>query len=337
MKRSIRSKTKSVKKLIGFILLGIALITVYSVFFHENSKYVAGEYRYYTSYEKYKAQDKVVDYAALAYKEDKYNLARIKGSIESRIKSIDLYRHKINLFIDSLNSYKFTISDLNGFIDELSVLRGNFKMQQDLIERDKSDLNELENYITEFESGLISIKMYQEDILNSVSVLNSIDSTNTGYLKTVNSLNFAVTAEKQAFLEEIEKQREEERLKALAQIQSSKELEAELKEFERLVESESNSTYSSDYYYNYNPSVSISPSSNTFSSESNYIPHDYPIYPSTNTNPNHVHVKGHYKSNGTYVKPYVRTAPNSTLKDNFSTNPNINPYTGERGSVKFEY
>jgi len=52
------------------------------------------------------------------------------------------------------------------------------------------------------------------------------------------------------------------------------------------------------------------------------------------TNPNHVRVKGYYKSNGTYVKPYFRTAPNSTNRDNFSTRGNINPYTAKPGWIE---
>jgi antitoxin component YwqK of YwqJK toxin-antitoxin module len=51
------------------------------------------------------------------------------------------------------------------------------------------------------------------------------------------------------------------------------------------------------------------------------------------TNPNHVKVNGYYRKNGTYVKPHYRTAPNSTNRDNFSTFGNINPYTGQAGSI----
>jgi hypothetical protein len=52
-----------------------------------------------------------------------------------------------------------------------------------------------------------------------------------------------------------------------------------------------------------------------------------------------VSVKGHWKdtnrdgSKDTYVQPYQRTAPNDTLRDNYSTRGNTNPYTGERGTV----
>ena len=44
-----------------------------------------------------------------------------------------------------------------------------------------------------------------------------------------------------------------------------------------------------------------------------------------------VHVKGHIKADGTYVPPHERSSPNSTTTDNWSVQPNVNPYTGEPG------
>ncbi len=44
-----------------------------------------------------------------------------------------------------------------------------------------------------------------------------------------------------------------------------------------------------------------------------------------------VFVGGYYRQNGTYVSPYIRTAPNKTRNDNWSTVGNINPYTGRAG------
>jgi hypothetical protein len=46
-----------------------------------------------------------------------------------------------------------------------------------------------------------------------------------------------------------------------------------------------------------------------------------------------VHVKGYYKSNGTYVQPHYRSSPNGTVLDNYSTKGNVNPYTGKEGTV----
>lgn len=52
----------------------------------------------------------------------------------------------------------------------------------------------------------------------------------------------------------------------------------------------------------------------------------------SNTNSSHVDVSGYYRKDGTYVEPYTRTAPNATIKDNFSFKGNINPYTGKIGT-----
>jgi hypothetical protein len=43
-------------------------------------------------------------------------------------------------------------------------------------------------------------------------------------------------------------------------------------------------------------------------------------------------VQGYERSNGTYVQPYVRSTPNDTTLDNYSTRGNINPYTGVPGT-----
>lgn len=50
-------------------------------------------------------------------------------------------------------------------------------------------------------------------------------------------------------------------------------------------------------------------------------------------NSRHYKVGGYYRKNGTYVQPHYRTAPNSTNRDNFSTKPNTNPYTGKKGWI----
>ena len=48
-------------------------------------------------------------------------------------------------------------------------------------------------------------------------------------------------------------------------------------------------------------------------------------------------VSGYYKDNGTYVDSYVRTRPNSTNWDNFSTSGNTNLYTGSTGYRARDY
>lgn len=94
--------------------------------------------------------------------------------------------------------------------------------------------------------------------------------------------------------------------------------------------------YSNNSIYNYKNNT---PSSNTISipSSSYYYPNYSNLYGNgINTNPQHVHVSGYYKSNGTYVSSYIRTAANNTILDNFSTNPNVNPYSGKVGTVKIK-
>lgn len=43
-------------------------------------------------------------------------------------------------------------------------------------------------------------------------------------------------------------------------------------------------------------------------------------------------VSGYTKKDGTYVAPHQRTSPNSTQRDNYSSKPNVNPYTGKAGT-----
>ena len=45
-----------------------------------------------------------------------------------------------------------------------------------------------------------------------------------------------------------------------------------------------------------------------------------------------VYVRGYYRSNGTYVAPHYRSDPDGNFWNNWSTYPNINPYTGRIGT-----
>ncbi len=49
------------------------------------------------------------------------------------------------------------------------------------------------------------------------------------------------------------------------------------------------------------------------------------------------YVKGYTKSNGTYVEGHYRSDANSQRSDNYSSQGNTNPYTGERGTQRNEY
>jgi hypothetical protein len=45
-----------------------------------------------------------------------------------------------------------------------------------------------------------------------------------------------------------------------------------------------------------------------------------------------IHVKGYVRKNGTYVQPYLRSNPDHSKLNNWSTKGNINPYTGKKVS-----
>ncbi len=45
-----------------------------------------------------------------------------------------------------------------------------------------------------------------------------------------------------------------------------------------------------------------------------------------------VFVNGYFRSNGSYVPPYFRSAPDGDFWNNWSTIGNVNPYTGEAGT-----
>lgn len=49
------------------------------------------------------------------------------------------------------------------------------------------------------------------------------------------------------------------------------------------------------------------------------------------------YVQGYTRSNGTYVQPHYRSAPNSTVQDNYSFQGNSNPYTGSTGSNTYQH
>mgnify|MGYP003386429735 CR=1 FL=1 len=45
------------------------------------------------------------------------------------------------------------------------------------------------------------------------------------------------------------------------------------------------------------------------------------------------YVNGYVKQDGTYVAPHYRSAPDGNAYNNYSSQPNVNPYTGQHGTV----
>lgn len=47
-----------------------------------------------------------------------------------------------------------------------------------------------------------------------------------------------------------------------------------------------------------------------------------------------VYVRGYYRDDGTYVAPHYRSDPDGVFSNNWSTYPNVNPYTGKIGTER---
>lgn len=50
-------------------------------------------------------------------------------------------------------------------------------------------------------------------------------------------------------------------------------------------------------------------------------------------NPSNIYVPGYTRSDGTHINGYYKTTPNSSNRDNYTTKPNVNPYTGKAGTI----
>ena len=48
--------------------------------------------------------------------------------------------------------------------------------------------------------------------------------------------------------------------------------------------------------------------------------------------PQPVWVNGYYRQDGTFINGHYRTAPDRTDTNNWSTSPNVNPFTGHKGT-----
>lgn len=50
-----------------------------------------------------------------------------------------------------------------------------------------------------------------------------------------------------------------------------------------------------------------------------------------------VQVDGHFRRDGTYVQPHVRSAPDNQRYNNYNAQGSVNPYSGERGTQRHEF
>jgi hypothetical protein len=56
------------------------------------------------------------------------------------------------------------------------------------------------------------------------------------------------------------------------------------------------------------------------------------IGPGTGSNTQSHSVRGYSRKDGTYVAPHRQSNPDKSFNNNWSTNPNTNPYTGKQGT-----
>jgi hypothetical protein len=61
------------------------------------------------------------------------------------------------------------------------------------------------------------------------------------------------------------------------------------------------------------------------------------IYGGTGSNSSSHSMSGYTTRNGTYVAPHQQTNPNSTMRDNYGAQGNVNPYTGAVGTRRVPY
>ena len=58
----------------------------------------------------------------------------------------------------------------------------------------------------------------------------------------------------------------------------------------------------------------------------------YKTGPGTGSSSRSHSVKGYIRKDGTYVAPHRQSNPDKSFNNNWSTNPNTNPYTGKQGT-----
>lgn len=314
------------KKKYGILFILFSIIIVYVFFIHKQSEFIAGEYRYYTLYDEFKSKDKKIDFSAASYENDKYKLEEIKRNIIQSTEKIENYRQQLISFRESIYHNENSLSDYDRYIENLELLKSEIESEKKYLNYQRQDLTELNNFIAKIERGLLSIKMYNSDISNIHSVLNSIDSLSNDFSYSVDVVKLQATSRALNLAEEIERKKKEkeerERQEYIAKLQIEREIELQKQNYSYYSPKKVKTEYNNYDYYreSYIPTTSSyysSPKVSTYSVPNNSS------YPSTYlppTNPNAapavVEVKGYYKSNGTYVAPHVRTAPNSTKTDN---------------------
>tara|TARA_R110002020_G_scaffold271085_1_gene486337 strand:- start:1663 stop:2592 length:930 start_codon:yes stop_codon:yes gene_type:complete len=307
------------KLLYIFLFLGFILI-LYSVFIDEKMEYVAGEYRYYVPYERIFEQEK--NYiSTTAYDNDKYKLNNIRDKAIEYIDEIEKKRVLINSLRQSIYSNSNEISDYEKYTESLKKIYEEIESENRKIDGQKAYLDDLKEYIEKYENQIISINFYNQDISNIKNSLQSLDTITSNYKDFINQSILIASVRGIKKIEDYKKQKEKEYQERLAQI----EFEKQMKEADQLLEESRYKYYNTDALTNY----SSYPSYN--------LPSMYNTSTNNSVNPKEIKVDAYYRDDGTYVPSHYRTVKNQTQRDNYTSKPNYNPYTGKKGYIKPEY
>jgi hypothetical protein len=283
-------------------------------------EYVAGEYRFYKPYERFFEREKN-HFSTIAYDEDKYKLDNIRDKSIEYIDEIENIRITINLINDSVYLNSNEVSDYGKYIQSLDNLYEEIESENRKIDRQKDYLIELEDFIRKYENEIISVKLYNQDISNIKNSLLSLDTITTNYKDFINRTILITSAIGIKKIEDYKEQKEKEYQERIAHM----DFERQMKEVDELINDKSSKYYNLDALNNY-------------SHYSDYlIPPSYNIPINNGVNPNEIKVDAYYRDNGTYVPSYYRTSKNHTQKDNYTSKPNYNPHTDQKGYIKPEY
>lgn len=302
---------------IGFVLI---LFFAYNFFISTNREFIAGEMRSYTQYEVYLAKTKVSDSLGESFTNDKYHLKELKEEILKSFNQVDSFKNKLKLYTDSIDEMRNNISDYQRYIRNIARLKKDLKIAKGELNDFNNDLQDLKNFIAKMETSLKSIELYDNDISNVTLVIQEVQPVYDFYCDAADIIS-GQAKKNTEYLQKVNDYKQgQKRLREIAAFEANREKKKEAfltykqekynplpineKIDYRTQELLNELKYSRDkYYYDYR----YSPSQ-----------YEYTTTPYVNPNaaPPVVHVEGYYRSNGTYVAPHVRTAPNHTKTDN---------------------
>ncbi|MBW7867011.1 MAG: hypothetical protein H3C31_01665 [Brumimicrobium sp.] len=315
---------KKTISIIGILLALTIIIVLYSVFIYKHSDFIAGENRYYTLYENYQSKNKIIDLETDSYNNDIYHLKVIQTEIDNRIKTIAGYKQKFIKKVDDIKNNRNFIENYLKYIDELTELENNITIEKKHLESKYLDLIELNNFIIDHERNIFSIDKYIQDIDFTCLMLDLTGNQTNDYLNTIRDVRLKVDSIGTQVKYKIEAEKErlallERERESLALLKAKEKKEINKRE---LLEPKEVYSFSNSYPF-IEPDLFYLPKIESLNEYPTNINNSWnqTKYINPNAAPATVKVKGYYRSDGTYVPPHVRTAPNSTKKDNLRYRP----------------